>query len=291
MSEKTKMRQSFNQVNIEGWMNSKTIKEGSKNEKDYISGKIEVRLDETNIIEVEMFANKFTKEGKENSIYKGIQTIDKEYVAATDVENWKEAQKVRVKNGQVRVNDFVKNNEVISAVKYGSNFMNRVTDEFNPHAKISLEIIFKGTREEMKNEEPTGRGYLDGFIVDYSGNMQPISFVVGEKIWNKIDGEFEKGETLYIACNIANTVETKTVKTEMQFGEDEEKVVVRNIKERVITGIKRVDSDEKIYSKGDIKEGMVKRGKFLEDLKTKNKFEENENKQGHEEIDDDSLPF
>lgn len=291
MSEKTKMRQSFNQVNIEGWMNSKTIKEGSKNGKDYISGKVEVRLDETNIIEVEMFANKFTKEGKENSIYKGIQTIDKEYVAATDVENWKEAQKVRVKNGQVRVNDFVKNNEVISAVKYGSNFMNRVTDEFNPHAKISLEIIFKGTREEMKNEESTGRGYLDGFIVDYSGNMQPISFVVPKKYWGKVEDKFEKGETLYVACDIVNTAETKTIKTEMEIGEDEEKIITRNIKERVITGIKRVDNDERIYSKGDIKEGMVKRGKFLEDLKTKNKFEDS--KQGNEEVEinEDELPF
>ncbi len=290
-----KMRQSFNNVKVEGWVNTKKIEEKTGDDgKEYISGSLDIRTSETNIVTIELYANKYTKEGKANSIYKGIKTINEEYQTATQVGKWEDADKVRVSSGFIRSNDFIgkNDNELHTGVKYSSNFVNRVTDDtFDPKATFNCEVIFNAEREETKEGDTTGRGFLDCFCVDYNGKLNPVSFVVPEKLWGKVQGELEKGETITAYGDILSNATTKTIVVEMDFGEDEERVITNTIKERVIKGIKRVD-DEKAYKAKDFKKAMQQRQQDLEALKVKKDFgaDNNDNK-GSFEIDEDDLPF
>ena len=295
MAEQEKMRQSVNIVKVEGWVNKKTLEEKTGDDgKEYISGTVEIRTSETNIVPIELFSYKFTKEGKENSVYKGMQTIIKEYVAATDVSKWQDADKVRVTTGFIRSNDFIgrNDNEIHTRVKYSSNFINRVTDDsFEPKSVFSCEVIFSGDREETKEDDSTGRGFLDCFCVDYNGKINPVSFIVPEKYWGKIQGELEKGETIIVHGDIVSNSETKTITIEMDFGEDEERVITRTVKERLIKGVKRVE-DEKAYKAKDFKKALQQRQKDLESLKTKEQFEAKETKDDNIIFDEsDDLPF
>lgn len=290
--QEKKLRQSGNVITIEGWVNSVDIEESpDKSGKEKISGTVEIRTNETNIIPVELFSYKLTKEGKENSIFKGIQTIAKEYKTASQVEKWEDADKVRVGNGEIRINEYVgRDKEIHSAVRYSTNFVNRVKDNFKPQSTFSCEIVYRGEREELKNDESTGRGFIDGYIVDYSGNLKPVSFLVNKKVWKKAEGAFEKGETLYVTGDILSVAETKIIKIEMEFGDDEERVVTRRVRERLITGIKRVEED-KTYEKDDLNKAAKQREKFLEELKAKAEFAGDDKRNNDDEDPDGELPF
>jgi hypothetical protein len=296
VADQEKMRQSFNKVEVEGWVNKKTIEEKTNETTgaEYISGVVEIRISETNIIPIELYANKTKKDGKPNSIYKGIKTIKEEYVSATQAGKWQDADKVRVTTGFIRSNDFVgkNDNEVHTGVKYSSNFINRVTDDtFEPKATFSCEVIFSGDREETKDGDATGRGFIDCFYVDYNGKINPVSFAVPEKYWGKVQGELEKGETLTVHGDIMSNAVTKTIITEMDFGEDEERVITTSIKERLIKGLKRVD-EEKAYKTKDIKKAIQQRQKDLKELTTKPDFSKDVNTSNDGVIiDEDDLPF
>ena len=287
MSEK--MRQSYNKIEIEGWVNKKNIEEKNNEGKEFISGTIEIRTSETNIVPISLYANKYTKENKENSVYKGIRTIKNDYIDSTEVETWKEADKVRLNLGQIRSHDYVgKDKEIHTNLNYITNFVNRInSDKFEPKSKFACEIIYKGTREETRNGDETGRGFIDGFIVDYNGKLQPVFFVVGEKMWNKVEDRFEPGETLYIHGDIVEDVVEKTIEKEVEFGENEIRVIKISIHERQVRGIDRVD-DEKTYNKKDIKKALEQRQKDLEDLKNRKLFNSDNDE---DNVSDDDLPF
>lgn len=292
MAEKIQLRQTENNVIVEGWVNKVDIEEKTDiNGKDLIAGTVEIRTSETNIVPIEMFSYKLTKEGKENQIYKGIQTIKKEYKSATQVEKWDQADKVRVTTGEIRINEYYgKDEQIHSNPRYSSNFINRVRDdnEFEPKAKFSTEFIYLGEREELKNNESTSRGFINGFIVDFAGNLKPVSFLLSEKVWKKAEGAFEKGETLYVTGKILSIAETKVIKIEMQFGDDEERVITRRVRARLITGIKRIE--DKAYEKEDLKKAAKQREKYLEELKNKATFGD-KNEDSEVPFDESEIPF
>ncbi len=291
-----KLHQSVNQVIIQGWVNKKEIEETTKDGKEFIRANIDIRTSETNIIPVEMFAARLTKDGRENSIYKGIGTIGKEYADATQVEKWQDATKVRITAGQIRSNDFLGQNdeEIHTSVKYNTNFMNRVNDgdDFVPQAKFNIEVIFVGDREETKDGDPTGRGFIDAYYVDYNGKLNSVYFTVPEKFWNKVQGELEKGETIYVYGDIVSSVITKTITVEADFGSDDERIIHNTVKERIVKGLKRVE-EEKSFEKKLIKEAMKQRVKDLEGLKAKGLFTGNSGETKKAEVinDDNELPF
>jgi len=270
-----KLRQSANSYFIDGWLNKKAVTESSKNGKDYIRAVIEIRTEEDNIISVEMFANKLTKDGRENAIYKGIQTIDKEYVSATEADGgWENATKVKVTKGQITSNDFIPSNdtEVHTATKYSTNFVNRVrdTDTFEPQAKFDLEIIFLRDREETKDGDSTGSGFIDGYFVDYNGSLNPISFLIPSEYWESVHEEFEKFQTLIMHGNIFSKITRATFATSVNYGVSENRPTQNTIKQRVMTGITVVDNDIKIYDKDLILKALAQREKDLQLLKDKN---------------------
>jgi len=271
------MRVSENRLTIEGILNSKKMEiKKDKNGRELISGVLEVRVDETNIVPIEVFSYALTKENKENAVFKGLITVMDEYKAIEEV-GFEQADKIRITAGQIKTNEFVgQDNEIHSSVRYTTNFINRVTDNtFSPKAEFRLEMIIKGLRAEIKDGEETGRGFIDGYYVDFAGNLQPCTLVAEGKAWAKMEDKIEKGQTVLFWGNIVNTVTTKTVKIEADFGEDEEKVITRSIKERLIKGAKFVE-EEKKYTKEDIAKAIKVKQQYYEDLKMRKVLGETE---------------
>lgn len=278
MSEQVqaKLRQSVNEVNIEGYLNSMNLKaDTDRNGKEYIGGSFEIRLDDSNIIPVEVFSHKLTKDGNENKVYKGLETAMSKYIDATKVEHYTEATKVRVNKGSIKTNEFVggQNNEVLSATKYATNFINSVDnpDEFGTKATFKIEVAIRDIKAEMKNDEETGRGFIYGYYVDFMGNLQNITLVAEGKHWEQIEAKVEKGETITFWGDIRNSVHTFEQVIEADFGDDEIKVITRTTKERVITGAKYTD-EEKAFTQEQIAEGLRAKVAYHEELKQKALF-------------------
>ena len=286
-----KMRESRNIVYIEGWLHKKELQFESKNGKVCIMGTLEVRTDETNIIPVDVFAYELTKDGRTNTVFKGLQTVNNDYIDGTEVSNWKEATKVRITSGKIRTNEYIgkNDNEVHIAVRYTTNFVNRVNDEtFTPNASFRTEIILKNMRDETRNGDETGRGIIEGYYVDFSGNIMPVNYIIDNpKMWEKIQGAIEKGSTIIVHGDIINKAETKEIVIESDFGEPERRIVTNTVRERVVKGIKYVE-EGKEYIKEQIKAALEAKAKYYEQMKNDAQF--NKNMNNNDDLDSD-LPF
>lgn len=292
-----------NEVFIEGWLNKKSLQIKNLGKGNFISGKIEVRTDENNIIPVEVYATEYVKDKedpnkqKPNSIYIGLKTVMDEHIDATQVDDWRKADKVRINSAQVRVNEWVKDGQILSAVKYNSNFISRVTDDtFKPQGIFKTEVITRKLRAELKDNEETGKGYLDAYIVDYNGVLRPISFATTDKVWKGFQKKLEEegGETLLVWGNLISTVEVIRISTEAEFGEDEDRVITRPVKQRVIIGASLIDN-ESTYDEKDIKKALKAKEKEYEKMKSEADSKKlfNGKEDGDNDDDDigDDLPF
>ena len=273
------LREALNEVFIEGILKEKTLElatidvQGKK--ADVIRGELVISDKENSEHRVRVFANKLTKEGKENSVYKGLKTVMDEYVSVAEAlklgQTAEAADKVRITKGKIGLNEYyTPNGELRSFPIVTTNFVNRVKDgTYNPKAEFSLEIYFDNILPEIKDDEETGRLIVKGIVPVYGGEVIPLTFIVAdEDAVNYIQTNYEKGKTGKVWGELVNTVEiTKIV--EQGFGKAKEKIVTKIINELVITGGEEDqynEDDERSYSTDLIKKAMAERDIKLDEL-------------------------
>ena len=273
------LREALNEVFIEGILKEKTLElatidvQGKK--ADVIRGELVISDKENSEHRVRVFANKLTKEGKENSVYKGLKTVMDEYVSVAEAlklgQTAEAADKVRITKGKIGLNEYyTPNGELRSFPIVTTNFVNRVKDgTYNPKAEFTLEIYFDNILPEIKDNEETGRLIVKGIVPVYGGEVIPLTFIVAdEDAVNYIQTNYEKGKTGKVWGELVNTVEiTKIV--EQGFGKAKEKIVTKIINELVITGGEEDqynEDDERSYSTDLIKKAMAERDIKLDEL-------------------------
>ena len=273
------LREALNEVFIEGILKEKTLElttinvQGKK--ADVIRGELVISDKENSEHRVRVFSNKLTKEGKENSVYKGLKTVMDEYVSVAEAlklgQTAEAADKVRITKGKIGLNEYyTPNGELRSFPIVTTNFVNRVKDgTYNPKAEFSLEMYFDNILPEIKDNEETGRLIVKGIVPVYGGEVIPLTFIVAdEDAVNYIQTNYEKGKTGKVWGELVNTVEiTKIV--EQGFGKAKEKIVTKIINELVITGGEEDqynEDDERSYSTDLIKKAMAERDIKLDEL-------------------------
>lgn len=119
-------RQAENKVKIEGILAETDLKYGSfvKNGEpvETIGGTIKVLVEQEvngkpNSLEipVHMFSTKYTKTGKINPSYESIEKVMKEFVSIAAAGSAAQADKVRITNGNIRMNEFPgQNGQIVS---------------------------------------------------------------------------------------------------------------------------------------------------------------------------------
>lgn len=295
------LKEAINEVFIEGILKEKTLElavvdvedaNGGKKKADVIRGELIITTTENSEHKVRVNANKITKEGKDNSVYKGLVTVMDEYVSIaeglkkhkgegkTEEEALKiatnEATKVRITKGKLGLNEYYANVELKSFPSVSTNFVNRLKDgdTYNPKAEFSLEAYFDSITPEVKNGEETGRLVIKVIVPIYGGKVVPFTLIAtDEDIVNYIQSNYEKGKTGKIWGELVNTVEvTKTI--EQGFGKSKEKVVTKTINELIVTGGEEDQYDEdsdKSYSTDLIKRAMAEREIALDEKLKKSK--------------------
>lgn len=185
------LREALNEVFIEGILKEKTLElatidvQGKK--ADVIRGELVISDKENSEHRVRVFANKLTKEGKENSVYKGLKTVMDEYVSVAEAlklgQTAEAADKVRITKGKIGLNEYyTPNGELRSFPIVTTNFVNRVKDgTYNPKAEFTLEIYFDNILPEIKDNEETGRLIVKGIVPVYGGEVIPLTFIVADE--------------------------------------------------------------------------------------------------------------
>ena len=241
-----------------------------------IRGEMTLQTGEANFVTYNTYVSKITRAGKENSAYKGLETVMDTYVSIADggKEN---ATKVYVK-GKIQPESYIDKNTgaVVERMKLSSNYFNRPKNtEEEPRANFEAEIYITCIIPEVyttgdKQGETTGRIIVGGYLPMYGGKIEPIQFVAPEDIADDVESAIEVGETRLFTGDIVNSRIVVTKEIPMTIGKPkiDKKTIFKN--EMIITGVSEAYDENMAYNHETIKKALAARDERLEEQKKKN---------------------
>lgn len=271
----TNLRQADAKVNVEGMVSEVELKEefDSALNCNSITGYLTVKTSDTNFVRFNVRMNQKTKLGKDNRAYAGIVTVMNEYQSIAKVGE-ADADRVRV-TGDLNLYHSDQNNQDV--VGYKSNFFNRVTGEYNPHAEFDVEMFISGMTPEVDTDgEETGRLLVKGWVPQYENGIEPLTLVAPseEGLADAVENTFEPGQTVRFFGNVIN--DRVVIKKEIPVAIGKPKVETRTItkNELVITGASEAYEEdvtpEKPYPADTIKAAIQARKDRIESRKAQN---------------------
>ncbi|WP_186331660.1 hypothetical protein [Paenibacillus xylanexedens] len=273
MTNEKQLKEAENKVHIEGTIAEVKIEEDKLPDgREIIKGDIDIQVDEDSIHTVSMFSMKYKQDKTINGIYKGILTIKNEY---------KSGDKVRITQGSVRLNEYIGQDGTLKSYpQINSNFVNRVkdTDVFEPKATFAFEMVVANVKEEIKNDEETGRAIVKGYIPIYGGEVIPFETVVADpNAVNYVTSNYEKGQTVSLHGDIVNQTIVTRKEIEVGFGDPQEKIDRKTIREYVVKGgsAPYEEDDKNAFDPQLVVKAVKAREAKIEAMKEKKKAKEN----------------
>jgi hypothetical protein len=259
---KQELREAYNNVTIEGILTEnkldykKTVGEG----KDYISGDLLIEISPNNIVPVNFFSFKYKKDGAPNRIYGSLENVIETYKSIAK-HGREEADKIRITGGKIEANEFYNaSGQLISTFRIRSNFVNRVSGEFEPQASFQVETYIQGITEEVKDDVPTDRVIINGVVPMYKGKISLLKFFVENDAGKEyVQKNYSKGDTVKLAGILDNEIVEINRTQEMEFGGDIVDTYTRIKRELIVNkGGKPYEEEEK-FDTALIKQAMTQR--------------------------------
>lgn len=271
MAEQNTLREAENKVFIEGTLVE--VRHQEWKSKEGLNIELDIEVAENEVHTVHGMTRYKKKDGSDNGIAKGYQTVIDEYFSVAKVGR-EQADKVRVTQGKIDVNEYYGEDGVLrSFPQLKTNFVNRLSagDEFNPRAEFEAEIFVKSVVPEIRNDEETGRVKVNAIIPLFGGKVIPFEFMVVEEGAEFVTDNYEVGSTAKVFGKIVNFKEVKETEVEVAFGKPQKKISTKTIREYLITAGNEAYEEENVnrYTIEQIQQAMVERETYLAELKNK----------------------
>jgi hypothetical protein len=315
MANETVLRQAKNSLHIEGVLSEKNLEVANFNRKgagqdDAIKGRLTIEVAPNEVHTVNVFAYQHTRDGKVNSVFKGLETVMNEYKSISE-DGRENADKVRVSSGQLGVNEYIGNDGALrSFTQISTNFVNRVTasdkDPYAPKATFDVEGYIKSVKHETKNDDETGRLLVNIVIPEYGGRVAEVQFVVNESLADDFEDLYPRGASGEFQGDVINFSETVKKLQKGGIGKPKEEVTHNVKREMSITWASEPFEEEnkRYFNPATIKAALVEHETYIEGLKngsSSNSGSGNSTKSGGIgskpsesttiDISDDDLPF
>ena len=289
MSEQI-LREAENRVVIEGYLSENKLDyKTSQQGKDYISGDLYIEVSESNIVPVNFFSFAEKKDGSPNKIYKALANVIENYKSIAKVGR-EEADKIKITGARLEGNEFYNTaGQLIQTFRIRSNFINKVTDVFNPQAVFEVEAYLQSIADEIKDEVPTDRLLVNAVIPMYQGRISVIRFVVNDPKGVKyIKDNYTEGDTVKLAGEVNNESIAVQRVEEMEFGDDIVQTFNRIKRELVISRGTKPYEDGRAFDPATVKKAMIQREI---DLKTQLEEQQKNSKQFDTAFSNDDVPY
>ena len=213
------MKEDLNKVTIRGKIVEIKSRTGvDTKQRNYIAGTVTIDTGDDNFIPVDFYAAEFTNLGKENGIYKSLQTVVNDF-KTINVHGRDEADTVEITGATLRENFFhIAEDRLLRGFKINSAFFNRKAEaepgsEFITTGHI-LDII-----EDVKNDVPTGSVTVRLLIVGWSDTANVLDCTVEEPTGVEyIKSTFSSGMDVKITGTIVVKEILETKEEEAAFG-------------------------------------------------------------------------
>lgn len=270
------MKQSINNVTIEGIVSEVNIRDIDKGDKKYIAGDVIVKVPmkdgSFNMIPVGFISADKKKDGTPNQNYARLQNL-KNFNSIAALGKEEGATKVQIRGANLQENLFLPQGaqEVVSTIKINSNFFTKITNEanYNPEASFNVTTCILKMEDEVRNEEETGRLIVTGALIGYADKAEIVRFVVEEKAnIDFITSHWKVGDTVRIGGDLRFTEEIVEQEQEVGFGEAETRRFTRRRKEFVIKrGSAEGLDEEEAFNYEEVKKSLKDRVDRMEAIK------------------------
>jgi hypothetical protein len=271
MAEQNTLREAVNQVTIEGTLLE--VRHTEWKSKEGLNIELDIEVEENEVHTFKAMTRYKKKDGSDNGIAKGYQTVINEYLTVAK-HGRDQADKVRVTQGKIGLNDYLGQDGMLKSYpELSTNFVNRIGagDEFNPRAEFDVEIFVKSVVPEIKNEEETGRVKVNAIIPVFGAKVIPFEFMVSQEGAEWVSDNYEVGCTTRVYGDIVNFREVKETEVPVAFGKPQKKITTKTIREYLITGGIDPYEEENVnrFTIEAIQKAMVERETYLAELKNK----------------------
>lgn len=245
--------------------------------KEFISGTVKIKTDETNTVIVDVRANKLTKDGKESQLYTGWVTRMEEYKSIADV-GVEEATIVHIKKGQLRPSKYINKEtgrEVVN-VRFSANFMNKLDRKLNETGELDIDFkaefhvtgYIQSIVDEFEKEEETGRLILNLQIPTYN-SIEPLKVVVPANIADTVKNLWEMGATVDVDGKIINRAIITEKVIKRAIGDDIHETSTEYVNELLMTSGSQPYEEAFAYKEEAIRKAMADKQIALDETKAK----------------------
>lgn len=258
-------KQHENKTTIQGQLVRIDSRTGvTKNNQEYLGGKVFVETGDDAVIPVDFFATKTKKDGTPNGLYKSIETMVNEFKSvATHGEE--EADSIEVGAGEIKENAYHNDNgALIRGFTIQAPFYKRMGNA-QPKAEFIVVGEIISVEDVIKDNVPTGEALLRMLVVGYGNRANIIDFTLNTpEAVQYAKSNFSAGQEVKVQGQIV-VEETEPVKEATGFGapivdenkRSERKLVVLSATPPVSSAI----TDEERNQMLSQREAMLEEGK------------------------------
>lgn len=230
--------------------------------KNSIKGNVVIKIDDTNFITLNVWANELTQKGERSKSYDNMLTVMNEHQSIAEVGE-EAATRIECRRGNLEPNTYIGTEDLMEHVvkRYRTSFLTKVNDmsAYNPTAEFEVEGYIDAIFDEVNREgEQTGRLRFRIFVPTYRG-VEPLEFFVPAEIADDFRDSFERGQTTKFYGDIVNRTIVDKKELKLAVGGTRTETTTNKIFELVANGATDAYDEGLAYSAAAIQQGLVER--------------------------------
>lgn len=266
---KEELKQMINRVTIQGTLmdNNIEIKVDSKGRR-YLSGPVEVKVDNDYIIPVDTFAYELKSNGEKNGLYERlVKVID--YPSARTV-GLGAAPKITISNARVEDNSFYSERDarIVNNWRISGAFMRLAANDAKNINEFEVEGIIASIKEVTgRDGEPTDTYQLKLFNVGFGEKVNELAFTFDDPAAIKyINENYGIGDKVTLCGQIIYEQVERTIEKELGFGEPVKQTFTNTVRLLKITaGTEPIPADESGIALKDLQTIIVKQNNMIKE--------------------------
>lgn len=302
---KTEQRQVINKIDLTGEVAEHKLNKGKNKDGSYINGSLVIKTGEFSEIEIKVFATEKNKDGKPKKSYETLMKfIDEEYLTLASCKTNEEREGVAKVRVYTTNKDFTpqfkedifkpKGTEEVKTkltvdLGFGNISIDNTVKQEDYKAEFEVEMFVTSVKEEMKQDEVTGRTILTGWTPLYGGKVMPMEVIAGTIIDDEGE-EYDFGDDILtqveegMTINVWGKINYKTIITKTKKGGGLGKAKVEEHREYVndleIVGAEIQEDEDKELDMELIKKAIIERDVEIETVRKEKDEESTDKKKG-----------
>lgn len=266
---KEELKQMTNKVTIQGVLvdNHMSIKVDNKGRR-YLSGAVEVKVDNDYIIPVDTFAYELKSNGEKSAVYDRLAKVIDWPSARTVGAN--SAPRVTITNARIEDNSFYseKDDRIVNNWRIGGAFFRTAANDAKGINEFEVEGIISSIKEVLdRNGESTNTYQIKLLNVGFGEKVNEITFTYDEPEAIKyINDNYNVGDKVTLCGQVVYTQTERTVKKELGFGEPVTETYTNTVRLLKITaGTEPMSPEESGVALKDLQTILVKQNNIIKE--------------------------